>query len=208
MLSPRSSEQNEKIRIEKIEQILTAAMEVYLEKGLRGTEMGEIAKKAGIARGLVYYYYKDKMALFRELFSRYIVSAQKFIQTSLSSEDEVLSKLKKYTQFYIEMAQNKPELLRFYHNMEGDIKFVFENNSEDVMKDYIHNTHEPLIKTFKQAIEEGKLKKINPKIMVNIYWGALTGTLNVFSNGEVGKEEFELVMNQVIELIFEGLQMN
>jgi TetR/AcrR family transcriptional regulator len=45
-----------KIRAERIEQILSAAIEVYVEKGIRSTEMGEIVKKACVARWGVYYY--------------------------------------------------------------------------------------------------------------------------------------------------------
>lgn len=205
-MTPRSVEQNEKIRTERIEQILAAAMEVYIEKGIRGTEIGEIAKKAGIARGLVYYYYKNKIDLFRELFSRYMATAQEFIQSSLTSDEEALIKLKKYTRFYLEMSQNRPDLVRFYRNLESDITLVFENDSEAVTNDYVQKTHQPLIQAFTQAIHEGKLKKSDPKIMVNVYWGALTGVLDLFVSGYIRKEDSEQAMNHVIELIFEGLQ--
>ncbi|WCN36540.1 TetR/AcrR family transcriptional regulator [Aneurinibacillus uraniidurans] len=207
-MSPRSTEQNEQIRTERIEQIMQAALEVYIEKGIRGTEMGDIAKKAGIARGLVYYYYKNKLDLFRELFTRYIELAQTFIQSRLTAEEDSLTKLKKYTRFYMEMAQNRPDLMRFYRNMENDITLVFETDSEAVRNSYTLNTHQPLIQAFERAMNEGKLKKSDPKIIVNVYWGALTGTLDLFVNGQIKKEDLEQTIHHVIDLIFNGLQHN
>ncbi|BAU28727.1 TetR family transcriptional regulator [Aneurinibacillus soli] len=207
-MSPRSTEQNEQIRAERIEQIMQAALEVYIEKGIRGTEMGDIAKKAGIARGLVYYYYKNKMDLFRELFTRYIQLAQTFIQSSLTAEEEAITKLKKYTRFYMEMVQNRPDLMRFYRNMENDITLVFETDAEAVHDSYTLNTHQPLIQAFKQAMNEGTIKKSDPKIIVNVYWGALTGTLDLFVNGQIKKEDLEQTIHHVIDLIFNDLQHN
>jgi len=202
---PRTTEQNEKIRTERIEQILAAAIEVYLEKGIRGTEMGDIAKKAGVARGLVYYYYKNKIELFRELFSRYMSTAEEFIKIRLSSDEEIVNKLKNYTRFYLKMAETRPDLVRFYRNIESDLKLVFVDDSEKIMNDYTKNTHEPLFNAFKQAIDEGKFKSTDPKILVTIYFGALTGAIDVFTKGNILPEESDQTINLIIEIIFEGL---
>lgn len=205
-MSPRSTEQNEKIRTEKIEAILAAAIEVYVEKGFRGTEMGDIAKKAGVARGLVYYYFKSKLELFRELVSRYTKYAESYIQNSLTAEEEAISKLKKYTRFYLEMAYKRPVFIKFYRNIENDMDLIFGEGSDALRKDYTKNTHEPLIEAFRQAIAEGKLKKSEPKIMVHVYWGALNGALDAFMNTTIVIDDVEETIAQIIDLIFSGIQ--
>lgn len=205
-MSPRSSKQNEEIRAERLKQILSATIEVYVEKGVRGTEMGDIARKAGIARGLVYYYFKDKMELFRELFSQYISLAQQFIQSRLRAEEDSLIKLKNYTRFYLEMALQQPLLLKFYRKMENDFELVFGDVSLLVMENYYVNAKQPLVDVFIQAMNEGKLKQSDPKVIVNLYWGGLTGMLDLFSSGDFANEKSEEMITQVIELLFEGLQ--
>ncbi len=205
-MAPRSSEQNEKIRSDRMEEILNATIEVYLEKGVRATEISDVAKKAGVARSLVYYYYKDKMELFRDLFTKYIQAAQTYIKASLTSEEDTLIKLKKYVRFYLETTQKNPQFMKFYRQMEQDIEYVFEGVSDDVLKSYTLNTRQPLIQLFQQGIKEGTLKESNVRLMVHVYWGALTSTLEMFANKEFTEQEAQQQIDTVIDLIFKGIQ--
>ena len=40
--------------------ILLAAEELFAEQGARGTSLGDIAKRVGISKGTLYYYYPTK----------------------------------------------------------------------------------------------------------------------------------------------------
>ncbi|WP_433742346.1 TetR/AcrR family transcriptional regulator [Falsibacillus pallidus] len=204
-MSPRTSEQNEKIRRERIGQIQRAAMEVYVEKGLLAAEIGDIAKRAGIARGLVYYYYKDKMDLYRDLFTLYLDAASVFIRNQLTKEAEPYERLKNYTMFYIDMAYKQPVLSKFYRKMDNDLEIVFSTEKDSISENYIQPSHDYLLKAFENAIENGHLKSYDPKLMVNLYWGALNGVLDLFTDGYIAPEEVEAKKNEVVELIFEGL---
>jgi AcrR family transcriptional regulator len=205
-LSPRTSEQNEQIRNERINQILFAAVGVYVQEGYKGTEMGDIAEKAGMARGLVYYYFKNKAIFFREFFTYFMEIAAKSIQSRLSEDIEVLEKLKKYTRFYLEMALNEPIFQKFYVKLEQDLELVFGDDAPETIHKFYRNAKQPLVDVFEQAMEEGKLKKSDPKVIINVYMGALTGVLNLFADGRIAMEESEETMAQIINLIFTGIQ--
>ncbi|MDR6951098.1 AcrR family transcriptional regulator [Ancylobacter sp. 3268] len=47
--------------------ILDAALEVFAEHGFTGARMEDVARRAGIAKGTLYLYFKDKTALFEGL---------------------------------------------------------------------------------------------------------------------------------------------
>lgn len=66
-MSPRNEEQNQRIRDERREQILQAALEVFAQKGWNAAKIGDVAKTAGLSHGLVYHYFKSKDELFTEL---------------------------------------------------------------------------------------------------------------------------------------------
>jgi AcrR family transcriptional regulator len=51
----------------KKQAILEAALHEFAEKGYSGASTRSIAKCAGIANGLIYYYFKDKKTLFLQL---------------------------------------------------------------------------------------------------------------------------------------------
>ena len=51
--------------------ILTAAREIFICNGLDGARMAEIAKRAGIAEGTIYLYFKTKSDLMNALLAEY-----------------------------------------------------------------------------------------------------------------------------------------
>jgi len=67
VLMPRSPEQYYDIRKQKKELIMGVALELFAEKGFHTTSMSQIAKKAGISKGLTYNYFESKAEILNEL---------------------------------------------------------------------------------------------------------------------------------------------
>jgi len=62
-MSPRSASVNEELRRRSRERLLQAAVELVSERGYEATTLGDIADRAGSARGLVSYYFPGKRRL-------------------------------------------------------------------------------------------------------------------------------------------------
>jgi len=62
-MSPRSASVNEELRRRSRERLLQAALELVSERGYDATTLGDIADRAGSARGLVSYYFPGKRLL-------------------------------------------------------------------------------------------------------------------------------------------------
>src|SRR6478735_2224769 len=56
-------------------QILTAALEVFGERGLAAARLDDIAKRAGLSKGTIYLYFPNKEELFREMVRTTVISA-------------------------------------------------------------------------------------------------------------------------------------
>jgi len=65
----RSQQQNEKMRNERREQIMQAALQLFTTKGLFATKVKDIAEKVGMAQGLIYHYFDSKEEIYEELIS-------------------------------------------------------------------------------------------------------------------------------------------
>lgn len=65
-MTPRTREQNEEIRRVRMTQIVNAAADVYLDKGML-MEIRDVAQQAGLGYGTVYHYYKNKGDLLHDL---------------------------------------------------------------------------------------------------------------------------------------------
>ena len=46
-------------------EICAAALQVFTDKGFAAAKLDEIAKRAGVSKGTLYLYFKDKEELFR-----------------------------------------------------------------------------------------------------------------------------------------------
>ena len=66
-MAPRTKEQYEQIRQSSKQKILEAALENFAKHGYHSSSISSIAKKAGIAKGLLYNYFDSKEDLLYEL---------------------------------------------------------------------------------------------------------------------------------------------
>ncbi|MGE5549691.1 MAG: TetR/AcrR family transcriptional regulator [Bacteroidota bacterium] len=66
-MSPRNEAENERIRDERREAILQAAVKAFTKWGYTSTKIADIAAEAGISHGLVYHYFQSKDQIFGAL---------------------------------------------------------------------------------------------------------------------------------------------
>lgn len=64
-MSPRTTRQFEEIREQSRKKILDAAFELFATRGYHNTSVSQIAKTAGVAKGLIYNYFETKEDLIR-----------------------------------------------------------------------------------------------------------------------------------------------
>jgi AcrR family transcriptional regulator len=68
-MCPRTSEQFEEIRESKRRQILYAAIECFATSGYHSVSISDLAKHAGISKGLMYNYFSSKEELLKVIFA-------------------------------------------------------------------------------------------------------------------------------------------
>lgn len=91
-MSPRTKEQNDAIREIRMNQIMQAAAEVYLEKGIQ-LEIRDVAVKAELGYGTVYHYYKNKQMLLEDLLWDALNRTESAVQPALTGRAAVRMKL-------------------------------------------------------------------------------------------------------------------
>lgn len=69
-MSPRSASVNEELRRRSRERLLQATVELVGERGYEATTLGDIADRAGSARGLISYYFPGKRQLLQSAVHR------------------------------------------------------------------------------------------------------------------------------------------
>jgi len=113
-------------------ELLEAAIEVFVEQGYAATRVEDVARRAGVAKGTVYVYFKDKEALFQAAVRQLIGPAVERVEHAMdgfTGSSEELLRLQIGT-FYRQVVGTRapallrllaaegarfPELARFYH---------------------------------------------------------------------------------------------
>src|SRR5213592_4776503 len=55
------------------EEIISAALEVFADRGFAATKLEDVARRAGVTKGTIYLYFENKEALFKALVRETIV---------------------------------------------------------------------------------------------------------------------------------------
>ena len=109
---PRTKEKNERIA-----DISAAAKKIFLKKGYFSSTVDEIAIEAGVSKGTVYLYFKNKDELYASLM---LPSIEEFTQMLLQFEADVYDKkymtgsaiVMRFYDWMVKLYEYDPEALR------------------------------------------------------------------------------------------------
>ncbi|KUL45181.1 TetR/AcrR family transcriptional regulator [Streptomyces regalis] len=111
-MSPRSASVNEELRRRSRERLLQAAVEMVGERGYEATTLGDIADRAGSARGLVSYYFPGKRQLVQSAVHRLM---HRTLEEALEREphsDDGRERMARAIDAILGLARDRPVLMR------------------------------------------------------------------------------------------------
>ncbi|CAK6473774.1 TetR/AcrR family transcriptional regulator [Peribacillus castrilensis] len=114
---PRTPEENDRIRQASKEKIRAAAMELFIKQGYYTTSISDIAKQAGISKGLLYNYYKGKEELLSEMVEARIREVVEVMEEAFTLNTP-REQLEHIINGAIDNILQKPEVHRFYLHLQ------------------------------------------------------------------------------------------
>lgn len=98
------------------EKIFESATEVFLDRGMDGARMRDIADHAGINKALLHYYYRTKEHLFNAVFEKIAARILKKFSPVLDPSLSLDDKIKFFYREHINFMQENPRLPGFILN--------------------------------------------------------------------------------------------
>lgn len=83
---------------ERKQQLLDRAAELFAERGFAETRVADIVRAAGVAKGLFYWYFENKEALFRELVELNRLRLRQHQATAMDRDAEPLLQIRQGTE--------------------------------------------------------------------------------------------------------------
>lgn len=180
--------------------ILREAALLFLESGYRGTSMGMLADRVGIAKPTLYHYFRRKEDILYEIHKRFISplleQQQSYAERGLRPDDQ----LRRCVRDMIESLNDDPGYVRSFieHGRElGDDRFAEVR--------HIGREHRELIEqAISDGVDQGMFRKVNPTIAAYALLGVASWATYWFQPG--GPLTAETVAEELSDIILNGLR--
>jgi len=143
----------------KKKDIIDAAISLFAQNGFAGTPTTAIAKKAGVAQGLIFHYFITKEGILAEtinkLADKYISETEKIIENSDNGLEAIINIIQFHFMFESENTTELMVLLR-------DVPPVINSRTiaaSNTLYNRIDQTIEQLIDCIKVGQEDGSIRK-------------------------------------------------
>lgn len=147
------------------EKILAAARKVFLNKGMDGARMQDIADEAGINKALLHYYFRSKDKLFERIFLEVATDFLPRVFAVLESDETLFEKIEHFCDAYISQLQKAPYVPIFILN-------EINRQPQEFLQKVLGDKKPPVGKMLLQIaseIERGIIKPIHPlQLLLNV----------------------------------------
>jgi len=190
--------------------ILAAAESVFAETGFSGATTAEIAKRAGVPKANLHYYFKTKTDLYRQVLQGIL---ELWLGTGdlIKPESDPAEALNHYIAAKIELAQQRPLASRVFANE------IIHGAPEigDFLQEELRDWVDRKARVIDGWIAAGKMRRIDPRHLFFMIW-ANTQTYADFAvqiaavlgRETLAPEDYQLAARQVSEIILTGCGLN
>lgn len=104
-----------KLEPEKQDRILNAAINEFAQKGYKNASTNEIVKEAGISKGLIFHYFKNKKQLYLFLYDYLMeIMGEEYFHKSWLDEKDFLEKMRMASLTKLELFRRHPLIFKFF----------------------------------------------------------------------------------------------
>ena len=181
--------------------ILDSAVALFTSKGFQMTRMEDVAKRAGISKGLTYFYYKNKedlfMALTKKAFDQFKEEFREVLRSKGKNGMEMITDLvSKVLIFAKEQPVYYQSILHFLDVLKKYNDPATKREIDPLILESVHFQklleihHEPVklgIQMISQGIKDGSVRpELQPEITFYTIWSMIIGFEKM--SGPVGFE--------------------
>jgi AcrR family transcriptional regulator len=158
-------------------QILDAARDLLFEKGLHATSINQIAKRAELGVGTIYFYYKNKEEIFADLQEEGLeILFARILKTSnldLAPDD----KLRRIGRQYIRFSEENQNYYDIINYFLASPEIFFAPNLKSKVDRHGSQIIGLIIETINTGNRSGLFNSRNPRRDAITFWGTLHGLI-------------------------------
>ncbi|MEA2433071.1 MAG: hypothetical protein QOG54_528 [Actinomycetota bacterium] len=155
-------------------QLLEAAGRLFAEQGYHGAAVGDICDALGVGKGVFYWYFPSKEALFSELLKDSLLQLRRGQQEAIADIEDPVARIEQGIRSSIEFFRARPGFLALIRTAGRYDEFsgFVEKGQEIIAADTaIH---------IKEGIAAGELREGDPELMAHGILGAIFHFVEIY----------------------------
>ena len=197
-LTERSTGVEEKRRL-----ILDAAVRVFARKGFHASRVGDIAREAGVAHGLLYHYFESKDKLLETVFHENWSVLVERIRAVEETDEPATDQLRHVAAILLRTWRHEPDVVRVV---------VREIARSPEVQERIGELVEP-IGSIRRLVERGQERgefrsDLDPRLAGTIFYGAVDAVLTgwVLGTRPDGDDAIVAAEHALVEVVVGGFR--
>ena len=150
-------------------QILKTAAGMFAQKGYHQTTVDEIARALGVAKGTIYYHFKNKEELYLAIIQEGLCLLEEQMRLDMSGAKTAPEKIKKIIGGMLAFIENESDLV---------FLFIKELCGTDIQRDILAKMLSGSLGLIRGIIDEGaadgSFNEVNPEIATSSLYGMIT----------------------------------
>lgn len=143
------------MKTDKKQSIYLAAAKLFGKKGFEGTSLDEVARKAGVAKGTIFYHFQSKEELFSALIQEGIEQLSRGIETIANKDISIEKKLGLIIEFHFSFFKEHRDMCLMILGQIGNFQKRGQKSIELIRGRYLT--------AMEEIIKEAKIKDVIDK---------------------------------------------
>ena len=168
----------------KRDDLIAAALQLFADKGIRGTTVREIAAAAGVTEGALYRHFESKEQLAQSLFAecarRLYEHLDSVVATAASSRERLCALSQGFLRFAEEQPQAYEYVMARHHDDVGGLP-----PDQPLPK-------EVFVRVMEQGMAAGEIRRMDPNLAAGMMIGMCLRTVFFLQRGMIQAERDEV----------------
>ncbi len=189
-------------RTDRRRRILDAAVEVFAERGFHRTRVSDIAKRAGVAYGLIYHYFDSKEAVLDAVFEVNWAVFLEGLRTLAAEPGPAMGKLRSIADMVLDLLDVAPDIVQVViQEVSRSDRFVEAKKLQAFREGF-----ERLGAIVAEGQARGELRSdIDPLAAAHAVLGALETVATAVLLGSLGHRDERAALRRTMHAVLDGL---
>ena len=187
---------------ERYDAILQVAEKLFAERGYQNVSTEEIAKTAGVSKGLVHYHFSSKEELLEKILEKGRVVLSTRLDSIAATDNTARSKMRAAVEAYLEAANSQPALTKM--GLITLFEAPYTERLKGLWRTYLEENLNSFASLIEEGIARGEIEPVDSHLTTHFVIGMAFEILRVTAFQQNPLEPGQIA-DEICRVIFDGI---